>query len=197
MVDAHIQEVGPFGANSAMQTVHGIPMPIYRAYQLLRDAGDTVLPIVYTATTTVSTTIPFDPSGPLTVMATQNTSNGHDAMVIFLGNLPLQDGGAAAGPGGNETRANETQTVILTIHSGSRSGDSLAVVRTINSTCANPKEVWISHMGSVQWPSSSQLDVLRSASRVCEENIPLVWVSGDAQLELQLEAYGFTQVLIR
>ncbi len=33
-------EFGPFGANSALQTVHGVPLPIYRGFQLLADAGD-------------------------------------------------------------------------------------------------------------------------------------------------------------
>jgi len=28
-----------------MQTVHGVPLPIYRGFQLLADAGDKVLPI--------------------------------------------------------------------------------------------------------------------------------------------------------
>ena len=28
-------EFGPFGANSALQTVHGVPLPIYRGFQLL------------------------------------------------------------------------------------------------------------------------------------------------------------------
>ena len=37
-------EFGPFGANSALQTVHGVPLPIYRGFQLLAHAGDEILP---------------------------------------------------------------------------------------------------------------------------------------------------------
>ena len=65
-------EFGPFGANSALQTVHGVPLPIYRAFELLADAGDAVLPVMNSDNQLNQ----FNQSGPLTVMATRNTSTG-------------------------------------------------------------------------------------------------------------------------
>ena len=38
-------EFGPFSANAAMQSVHGVPLPIYRGFQLLANAGDEVLSV--------------------------------------------------------------------------------------------------------------------------------------------------------
>ena len=55
-------EFGPFGANSALGTVHGVPLPIYRI-ELLADAGDEVLDVGGP-----------NMSGPLTLLATRNSS---------------------------------------------------------------------------------------------------------------------------
>lgn len=78
-------EFGPFGANSAMQTVHGVPLPIYRGFQLLADAGDEVLPVVSTSSKHV-----YNQSGPLTIMATRNSSTG--TLHLFLSNFAPDDG---------------------------------------------------------------------------------------------------------
>ena len=61
-----------------MQTTHGVPLPIYRGFQLLAAAGDEVLPVAG-----------FNQSGPLTIMATKNSST--NALVIFLANFAPDD----------------------------------------------------------------------------------------------------------
>ena len=71
-------EFGPFGANSALQTVHGVPLPIYRGFQLLADAGDVLLPVGG-----------LNQSGPLTVLATHNTTS--KTLHIFLSNFAPDD----------------------------------------------------------------------------------------------------------
>eukprot|EP00038_Savillea_parva_P003148 m.121546 g.121546 ORF g.121546 m.121546 type:complete len:703 (+) comp11087_c2_seq2:78-2186(+) len=58
-------EFGPFGANSAMQTVHGVPMPVYRGFQLLASAGNVTLPVTMDGLPSVNGT-----STTLSVMAT-------------------------------------------------------------------------------------------------------------------------------
>ena len=66
-----------------MQSVHGVPMPIYRGFQLLADAGDVILPVANAGT-------PFDQSGPLTVMATRNSTTG--TAHVYLSNFAPDDG---------------------------------------------------------------------------------------------------------
>ena len=73
----------------------------------------------------------------------------------------------------------------------------VAVVRTINSTCANPKAVWMDEMSSVTWPSSAQLTTLSAASRMCEEQVALEWsAEGTATIEVTLEAYAAVAVTV-
>ena len=75
---------------------------------------------------------------------------------------------------------------------------AVAVVRTINSTCAAPKAVWEGRMASVAWPSAAQLEALRAASRVCEERVELQWsAAGAATVEVVLEAYAAVQVAVQ
>ena len=72
------------GANSAMQTVHGVPLPIYRAFELLNTAGNVTVPVTINGK---------DPSlsnaDPLTVMATvvgaaSSSTNDDDRAVVDL-----------------------------------------------------------------------------------------------------------------
>ena len=44
---------------------------------------------------------------------------------------------------------------------------------TINSSCANPKLLWETEMGSVNWPNAQQLQALHHASKPCTENLPV------------------------
>jgi hypothetical protein len=202
-----VHEVGPFGSNSAMQTVHGIPMPVYRSFQMLKGAGDVVLPVLVKSSGGA-----FNQSGPLSVMATVNeTDDG--TLRIFLSNFCRQNGGAAIDPSGNATTlSNETKTVHLTVSrhvaacrvaAAATKNTSAALVRTINSTCANPKGAWIREMGSVPWPTPSQLDILRAASQMCEHAVPLQWRDAaiaankqEATFTIELEAYAVVEVSI-
>ena len=293
-------EFGPFGANAAMQTVHGVPLPVYRGFQLLADAGDVVLPV-----TTALTGELFNQSGPLAAMATLNTSTR--TLHIFLSNFAPDDGkgpdppdssssdddgicfkmkpnpcteqscylphtdfpggdllpevqkfttpNASAccaacraflpdkfceawswrGDGAKDPRRcylkssargkavqrddmtagyptgiappssdrpyyETNRTVVLTLarpKAAVVAAAGVAVVRTINSTCANPKAVWMGEMSSVTWPSSAQLTTLSAASRMCEEQVALEWsAEGTATIEVTLEAYAAVAVTV-
>ena len=310
-------EFGPFGANSALQTVHGVPLPIYRGFQLLADAGDVLLPVGG-----------LNQSGPLTVLATHNTTS--KTLHIFLSNFAPDDNkveeqdeaedqadicykmrpnpcteascyvqdtdfsggdllpesqkfktdnasaccdaclnykvdkfcqawswratgsdpnrcasptprlidripsqwltfaragylktaaalskkrhvsGMTAGyPTGIAPAAspsswyNASRTVRLTIRGAAlpaaevRSG---AMLRMINSTCANPKALWLGEMQSVTWPSAAQLAQLREASEMCEEALTLraeaAEGGGGQTVEVTLEAYAAAEVVI-
>merc|ERR1711871_480001 len=69
---------------------------------------------------------------------------------------------------------NQTRTVSLSVkgfggqlHGGG--GGVKATLKTINSTCANPKALWLGKMKSVTWPNRTELEELRQASQVCED----------------------------
>ena len=68
-----------------------------------------------------------------------------------------------------------------------------AVIKTINSTCANPKREWVRDMGSVTWPTEQQIDRLRARSQVCEETVN---VSGDVVV-VRLEAYAMVEIVVQ
>ena len=99
---------------------------------------------------------------------------------------------------------NKSVTVRLTLKgAGVRDlgAGAIATVRMINSTCANPKAMWLTSMNSVTWPNEAQLETLRDASRVCEEQLTLVAAVGapnsdDAIVEVTLEAYAAAEVIV-
>lgn len=201
-----------------MQTVHGVPMPVYRGFELLKAAGESVIPVFAdvsgvepTSLTGSGGRLPLNHTGPLTVMATRNeTVDGQARLSIFVANFAKQDGGDSIGSAGKSAPVNETRTIQLTLRCtsvpatatgrGSNAGGigsgSSAVVRTINSTCANPKAVWVENMNSVQWPTAAQIEVLHTASRPCTETVPLSWDRGVAMLEVSLEAYAVAEVAV-
>lgn len=86
---------------------------------------------------------------------------------------------------------NDSRTVdlVFSLDAPSQAATSV-ILRTINSTCANPKALWQLGMHSVTWPSKAQLSALQAASTVCEERIPLRWSNGSATLSLTLPAYA-------
>ena len=70
-------------------------------------------------------------------------------------------------------------------------------MRTINSTCANPKALWAAKLGSPTWPSESQLRQLKLASSMCEESVPVsVDAAGVRHVELMLEAYASAELVL-
>ena len=326
-------EFGPFGANAAMQTVHGVPLPVYRGFQLLADAGDVVLPVTTAAAAAAPGggggggggggssgapfDVPFDQSGPLTAVATLNSSAR--TLHVFLSNFAPDDGRGADPPGGGGSSGGGggggsdgtcfkmkpnpcTEQSCFLAHTDFPGGDLLpeaqkfttpnasaccaaclaflpdqfcqawswrgagtkdprrcylkgsargkaarrddmtagyptgvappsgdrpyyetsrvvsltlvrpevaaaggrgagaagmALVRTINSTCANPKAVWAGVMDSVTWPSAAQLATLRAASQLCEQRVALQWsAAGTATIEVALEAYAAVAVTV-
>lgn len=82
-----VNEFGPFGANSAMQTVHGIPLPIYRGFQLLASAGNATVPISIDGTASVNGT-----STMLSAMATISETSESGVVTVYLANFAPDDG---------------------------------------------------------------------------------------------------------
>ena len=98
---------------------------------------------------------------------------------------------------------NASRTVRLTIRGAAlpaAEARSAAMLRMINSTCANPKALWLGEMQSVTWPSAAQLAQLREASEMCEEALTLQTHAaeggGEQTVEVTLEAYAAAEVVI-
>ena len=96
---------------------------------------------------------------------------------------------------------NNSRTVKLTIGRSSSSvapQATTAKLRVVNSTCANPKKMWVEELRSVTWPSEAQLASLRLASEVCEEEVALLTdaVTGKTTVELTLEAYAAVELVV-
>lgn len=136
-------EFGPFGANSAMQSVHGVPMPIYRGFQLLADAGDIVLTAM-----SGGGRKPFNQSSPLTTFATKNSTT--NTMHVFLSNFAPDDdkGGTVPGAAADVTPtirygelANSMQqadgNVVITIDTDTDDDDSDSTVEHCSKTELN------------------------------------------------------------
>lgn len=70
-------EFGPFGANSAMQSVHGVPMPIYRGFELLATAGNVSHTVEINGIVTPS-------DDTLTVLATSGNAAGQSSAGIGI-----------------------------------------------------------------------------------------------------------------
>ena len=92
---------------------------------------------------------------------------------------------------------NATSTVQLRIRGGTTAVGG-AMLRMINSTCANPKKLWQTVMSSVPWPSEAQLARLRAASQLCEERLAVrTYAStGEQIVEVTLEAYAAAELVV-
>eukprot|EP01047_Picozoa_sp_COSAG01_P018296 COSAG01_NODE_988_length_12303_cov_5.060472_9_plen_194_part_00 len=145
---------GTLGADASWQTVSGVPLPSYRAFQLLRDAGDELVPVSFRAVPSGNSS---GTDGTLSIMATRNSSRSHGQSQsnassrghvthsrIFLANFAPDDGQGAT-PVYNYTRTVELELI------GILAGTSTVTLHVINSSCANPKRAWSVH------PASSHL----------------------------------------
>ena len=94
----------------------------------------------------------------------------------------------------------DTGTVTLTLsgylHVEQASSMRTATLTMINSTCANPKKLWLEGMGSVTWPDDRQLAQLRAASKMCEEKVPVVPKGTSATVTVTLEPYAAAMLTI-
>ena len=176
---------GARGADASLLTVSSVPMPSYRAFQMLKDAGSKRLPVrIGDSVDGVDTT--------LSVLATSNLTSSDAMARIYLANFAPDDGTHGTAPPTNGPRKyNETRTVVLHLL-GLAAGTRSLQMEVINATCCNPKSVWETEMGSVAWPAQEQLQRLQTASKMCVEDLPVTWSPSDktATATIALQAYA-------
>ena len=112
----------------------------------------------------------------LSIFATKNNGSTRSSDIsarIYLANFAPDDGSGVV-PAYNYTRTVVLELQGLADQLGDRSLDDITVTATtINSTCANPKSVWNTEMGSIKWPNAQQLQALHHASEPCTEKLPV------------------------
>lgn len=173
---------GARGADASLLTVSGVPMPSYRVFQMLKDAGSKRLPVrIGDSVDGIDAT--------LSVLATSNLTSSDAMARVYLANFAPDDG--ADPPTNGPRKYNETRTIVLHLL-GLAPGTRSLQMEMINATCCNPKSVWETEMGSVAWPAREQLQRLQVASKMCVEDLPVTWSPSDkmAIATITLEAYA-------
>ena len=125
----------PFHGGFGLLTLHGVPKPVYRAFQLLHRAGDGRL------------SVRAEPHPTLEILATRSM----DSIQVLLANhhVPLAP------------IAEEPVTIVLAGLSG-ESGRHASLLR-VDDDHANPKRRW-QELGSPEYPDVSTIDELVRAS---------------------------------
>jgi xylan 1,4-beta-xylosidase len=157
----------PFeGFNYGMQTVRGVKKPVYRAFQLLKDAGKTF------------DILNFTNSGPNTTLAGFYTPVGNSNISVFLSNFaPL---GFAI----------ETEIVSIPFSPATTCANSAVHAHIIDDTTTNPHHAW-EQLGRPAYPTHTQLAILNQASFPATKVVPIVQqANGDCMIQITSRAYS-------
>jgi xylan 1,4-beta-xylosidase len=156
----------PFHGGFGLLTIHGIPKPSYRAFQLLaRLEGDRLETRVDQGSPTVDAI----------------ASRGANGVTILLTNHQVPKGPIAA------------ERVFLSV-SGAPGARS-AWVERIDEQHANPLRAWM-EMGSPAYPDRGQIETLAKASELRREAIPGDSRDGGFSMELVIEPHSVVAVTI-
>eukprot|EP00051_Salpingoeca_urceolata_P030108 m.8131 g.8131 ORF g.8131 m.8131 type:complete len:562 (+) comp3142_c0_seq2:333-2018(+) len=212
----------PFHNGYGMKTMHGVPKPAWRAFELLAHAGDTRLPV----TGKVS---PNNSSETVSVFATGNSTDAGDVQIfaanfLRLGlvsryschkdtktcvtdpNGPFTDPSLCASncqtkPGyGPNVAPNDptplaTKTLTVSIsHPANVKLGSTGLMTVVNSTHGNPEALWQS-WDSPQFINASQVDALKTASLPLEVTVPVTTVSAtESTVTFDIEGYSIAHI---
>lgn len=150
----------PFHGGFGLLTIHGIPKPSYRAFQMLSELRGQILAIERTQSSPTVDIFATREGNQLTILL----SNHH------VPHAPIQA---------------EKVTIAL---SGIK-GLASAGMKRIDEEHANPKKAWID-MGSPAYPKKEQLDALLAASQTTEEPISWRMEKDQVYLNLTLPAHA-------
>jgi xylan 1,4-beta-xylosidase len=158
----------PFQGGFGLLTIHGIPKPIYRAYQLLHRLGTEEL-VMQGAHETVE------------AWAVRNRRDQPTALTVLLVN------------DAQPRHPIHTELVRVRLQNA---GDPLtAVVERIDHENANPRRAWES-MGQPKYLSQRQLAQLQSASQLRTEPLGCRRVDGELELELTVPPHGLAAITL-
>ena len=161
----------PFGGfNYGIQTVQGIKKPVYRAFELLRDAGDFLLPIAVSGTSGANETV--------SAFATYSMHQG--IVSVFISNFAPQFFPIA------------TEEVVLTLASSvpcSVAFLPIANLTVVDKLNGNSHAAFV-QMGSPQYPTQEQIDILKLASEPRRTKVFLDGVGNSCQITISASPYS-------
>lgn len=146
----------PYDQKFGMQTVYGVPKPVYRAFQFI--SAQVVAAPVRTSGGAAGV---FATSGAVDVMVTLSAAGRTQYVSALLTNFDVM--------GQNVTNASVGVTFV---NMSFASVPPTASLELIDSTHAYAKPVWIA-AGSPQYPSQAEVDAEMVASQVVPVSVPL------------------------
>ena len=188
----------PFHNGWGLVNWQGVPKPSFRAFQMLHEAGDTMLPIAPLPSSAPNATHNFSvttgPQTAVTVFATVDDSSTPSTIMVFVAAYGGADGQTPNGP--NVTVRIELCGSSSTNHgpdahpaaavggagagagAGSKAGPlgrllpQSARLRRVDYGHANPLLAW-TKMGSPKSPSPAQIAALMEASQMTNETVAI------------------------
>jgi xylan 1,4-beta-xylosidase len=168
----------PFGGfNYGIQTVQGIKKPVYRAFEMLRDAGDFLLPVA--VTTSVA---PGNPNATVTAFATNSLHRG--IVSVYISNFapllfPIQ---------AEYVTVNLTSSVACT-----EAFMQTANVTLVDKDHGNPHQVFV-ELGSPAYPTKEEMDVLRRASEPARSVVFIDSMGNSCLINVQAQPYSAIRI---
>eukprot|EP01046_Picozoa_sp_COSAG06_P039216 COSAG06_NODE_4608_length_4103_cov_25.235265_2_plen_446_part_00 len=200
-----------FSEQFGMQTLHGVAKPVFRAFELLRGAGNYTIPVAIddpTAQGTISAFATVDSAAAAASDGAANTAAALRALRVYVSNynpmmglpqnateLTIKLSGLGLGPCGELPG---TARVTVEDLEDAAACDSLSDIKAtayvIDATHANPKALWQTSMGQQggddyapsKYLSEAELHTLRVNSEVVPQLLPTA-ADGAGGLTLQLK----------
>jgi hypothetical protein len=164
-----------FNGNFGLVNVHGVPKPAYRAFQLLHELGDELLPTsikaapLEVAQETQQKPPPASPSCVSTVGVLASVSNATTLSVLLFSQSAI---GAPIAPSCqvNVSINRPKGTAVAHTSSHDRVEVVQGTIRRIDETNTAPKAVWL-QQGMPQWPTAQQNQEIFAGSIMRKEKI--------------------------
>eukprot|EP00658_Telonema_sp_P-2_P069202 TRINITY_DN58304_c0_g1_i1.p1 TRINITY_DN58304_c0_g1~~TRINITY_DN58304_c0_g1_i1.p1 ORF type:complete len:309 (-),score=66.97 TRINITY_DN58304_c0_g1_i1:189-1115(-) len=162
----------PFdGFNYGIQVQQGdIKKPAYRAFELLRVAGEYIMPVTKSST----------PNNTLSTFITASKADGSGHVSAFVSNFA---------PTGFVITTQSVSVTIPTNHTCPKLGQ----VYLIDPRTTDPHGAWAS-LGSPSYPTPAQLDSIKQASLPTVANVNIIPVVGGCSFQLELQPYSAGRV---
>jgi len=158
----------PFQSNFGMLTIHKIPKPVYRAFELLHQAGDTQIPVASIPNTNID------------VLATILNQSSSINLQILVTNYNFPDGPI------------QTESIALDVKSITSS--PVAQIRRIDEDNANAIKKWKS-LGSPEYLQIADIYTLQQASKMYSQPISYVRVGSDTiRFEFSIPPQGVVAI---
>eukprot|EP00928_Gymnodinium_smaydae_P066544 TRINITY_DN49537_c0_g1_i1.p1 TRINITY_DN49537_c0_g1~~TRINITY_DN49537_c0_g1_i1.p1 ORF type:complete len:532 (-),score=72.86 TRINITY_DN49537_c0_g1_i1:69-1664(-) len=183
----------PFHNGFGMMTVHGIRKPVWRAFEMLAEAGDKRLPVSGSVS-------PEEENSDISILATQKDSGEGAEYRLYVARYHrLGDASRSGSNGSVASVGKDLQDVKLILrHRGNRleTFPDFVDLYRIDEEHANPMAKW-KELGSPKYPSVAQVDQISAASDVgLPEKVKLV-VLNDTASALTLQVPANSASLVR